>query len=236
MHQYTKNTINFLFHAFRRHRTKAGRGRRVFRPSCAAGLFVVVLATCQVKAQEKSPDIVKLPAGNAARFPVSQPSTSTQSRRPITIDDAVSVFLKQNLQLIAARYDVDIVEAEQLSARLHPDPQISIAASDIPLAFTRSIVEPQTLAYGVSQTFELGGKRQKRIEVANTDSELAHAQFEAVVWQLTNDVKKKFYTALLAKSQLDLSNENQKTFDEIVRRTDEVFKLGEISGLDLQRL
>jgi outer membrane protein, heavy metal efflux system len=49
-------------------------------------------------------------------------------------------------------------------------------------------------------------------------------------------VKKKFYAVLLAESLLNLAKENQKTFAEIIRHTTEVFKLGEISGLDLQRL
>ena len=72
--------------------------------------------------------------------------------------------------------------------------------------------------------------------MANADSEVAKAQFQTVVWQLTNDVKKKFYAVLLAESLLDLSKENQKTFAEIVKHTTDVFRSGEISGLDLQRL
>jgi cobalt-zinc-cadmium efflux system outer membrane protein len=231
MHQFTRETINLFFRNFRRRKAKAGGRSRTRR--YAWGVFVIAAAACPLKAQE--PDFAKGPADTAS-VPAQKPAASSRSRRPITIDEAVSIFLRQNLQLIAARYDVDIVEAEKLTARLRPDPQISIAASDIPLALNGNFFKPQTYNYDVSQTIELGGKRQKRIEAANADSELAHAQFETVVWQLTNDVKKKFYTALLARSQLDLSRENQKTFDEIVRRTDEVFKLGEISGLDVQRL
>src|SRR5690349_11927419 len=53
---------------------------------------------------------------------------------------------------------------------------------------------------------------------------------------MTNDVKKKFYTVLLNESLLNLAKENQKTFADIVERTTQVFKSGEISGLDLQRL
>jgi len=55
-------------------------------------------------------------------------------------------------------------------------------------------------------------------------------------WQLTNDLKKKFYTVLLTQSLLNLALENQKTFDEIVKRTAELVQTGEIAGLDLTRL
>ena len=154
----------------------------------------------------------------------------------ITLQDAVNLFLQRNLQLIAARYDVDVTEAEKLSARVRPNPQVSVESSGLPLKFNGISFQQQTLDYTISQTFELGGKRAKRIDAANANSAVAQAQFEAVVWQLTNDVKKKFYTALLDASLLNLARENQRTFGEIVEHTRDVFKSGEISGLDLQRL
>jgi cobalt-zinc-cadmium efflux system outer membrane protein len=172
---------------------------------------------------------------------VAVPQTSPQlpaapPKKAITVSEAVSIFLQQNLQLVAARYDIDMVDAEKLTARLRPDPQISVGFSDIPLDFRENFVKPQTFSYGISQTFELGGKRAKRIDEANKNSELARAGFQVVMWQLTNDLKKKFYAVLLAQSLLKLAEENQKTFAEIITHTNEVFQLGEISGLDLQRL
>lgn len=161
---------------------------------------------------------------------------ASQAKRSITIMDAVSIFLDQNLQLVAARYDIDSVDAEKLTAGLRPNPQITIGSSGIPLKFNGPFIKQQTFAYNISQNFELGGKRGKRVTAANANSELARAQFQIVVWQMTNDVKKKFYAVLLAESLLNLAKENQKTFADIVARTTEVFKLGEISGLDLQRL
>ena len=170
----------------------------------------------------------------------AQTSTIQQQAPPappkrITISDAVSIFLQQNLQLVAARYDIGTAEAEKLTARLRPNPEVSVGFSDIPLNGS-NFINPQTYAYNISQTFELGGKRKKRINAANADAEVARAQFQIVVWQLANDVKKKFYAVLLAESLLNVAKENQKTFAEIINHTTEVFKLGEISGLDLQRL
>ncbi|MFS8084909.1 MAG: TolC family protein, partial [Acidobacteriota bacterium] len=85
-------------------------------------------------------------------------------------------------------------------------------------------------------TFELGGKRSKRIAEANANSEVARTEFQMVVWQLTNDLKKKFYTVILAESLLRLTRDNQKTFDETLKHTIELNQAGEISGLDLRRL
>jgi len=156
--------------------------------------------------------------------------------RSITISDAVTIFLQQNLQLIAARYDIDTAEAEKLTAQLRPNPQLSVSTSGVPLSFTGPFIKEQTFDYGISQTFELGGKRSKRIAAADANADLARAQFQAVVWQATNDLKRKFYTALLDESLLKLAQENQKTFAETLEHTTELYKAGEIAGLDLTRL
>lgn len=204
---------------------------------CLPGLLFLTLTIHPIWAQEKAPDPLKRINANIVALPKAAAQTpGTPAKGTITISDAVSIFLQQNLQLLAARYDIDTVDAEKLTARLRPNPEISVELSDIPLDFSQSFVKPQTFSYGISQTFELGGKRRKRIAEANANSELARAQFQIVLWQLTNDLKKKFYAVLLADSLLKLARENQTTFAEIVKHTTEVFQLGEISGLDLQRL
>lgn len=236
MHQHIKNTNNY--------QRRFGRRRR---PGLTAFLLLLVFTFHPISAQEKTSDpamgnktetavtLQPQPPVTSATSPTSA-TAAAPGKRSITISDAVAIFLQQNLQLVAGRYDVDMADAEKLTARLRPNPELSVDFADIPLDFSANIIKPQTFSYGVSQTFELGGKRQKRIDAANADSDVARAQFQIVVWQLTNDVKKKFYAVVLAQSLLDLAKENQKTFADIVERTREVFQSGEISGLDLQRL
>lgn len=167
----------------------------------------------------------------------TQPQTQKQtSKRSITLDEAVEIFMRQNLQLVAARYDIETADAEKLTARLRPNPQISFGLSDLPVNLSGPIIKEQTYNYGVSRTFELGGKRSKRIETADANLDLARGQFQMVVWQLANDLKRKFYTVLLNQSLLNLARENETTFTEIVKHTTELMNAGEISGLDLDRV
>src|SRR5215467_1457651 len=158
------------------------------------------------------------------------------SKRSITLDEAVEIFLRQNLELVAARYDIETADAEKLTARLRPNPQFTVGLADLPLNLSGPLVKEQTYSYGISQTIELGGKRSKRIDVANANSDLARGQFQMAVWQLTNDVKRKFYTVVLNQSLLNLARENETTFAEVVKHTTELMNAGEISGLDLERV
>ncbi|HEU4388885.1 MAG TPA: TolC family protein [Blastocatellia bacterium] len=166
----------------------------------------------------------------------SQQQAAASGKRSVTLSDAVSIFLQQNLQIVAARYDIETAEAEKLSARLWPNPEFSTTFEGLPTNFTGSFLNDQEIFYGISQTFELGGKRHKRIDAANANAELARAQFETTLWQLTNDLKKRFYTVVLAGSLLNLAKENQKTFDDTLKHSGELYQLGEISGLDLRRI
>jgi len=206
------------------------------RASYLASLLLLTLTTHPILAQQKSPEPLKRINANIAAMPHDQKQTPAPAKRSITISDAVSIFLQQNLQLVAARYDIDMVDAEKLTARLRPNPQVSVTSEGLPLDFSGNVVTEQQFAYDIFQTFELGGKRRKRIDAANANSDLARAGFQMVVWQLTNDLKKKFYAVLLAESLLKLAKENQTTFEETLKHTTELFQLGEISGLDLRRL
>lgn len=159
-----------------------------------------------------------------------------QEKRSITLDEAVEIFMRQNLQLVAARYDIETADADKLTAKLRPNPQFTLGLSDLPVNLSGPLIKEQTYDYGISRTFELGGKRSKRIETADANSEVARGQFQMTVWQLTNDLKRKFYTVVLNQSLLNLAQENQTTFAEIVKHTAELVTAGEISGLDLERV
>ncbi len=202
-----------------------------------ATLLLLTLTAHPILAQEKSSEPLKgINAGISASPPAQQQTAASPTKRSIAISDAVSIFLQQNLQLVAGRYDIDTADAEKLTARLRPNPEFSFTSQDLPLNFSGNLVKDQQYSYGITQTFELGGKRSKRIDAANANSDLARAEFQTVLWQLTNDLKKKFYAVLLDQSLLNLARDNQKTFEETIKHTNELYRLGEISGLDLQRL
>jgi len=236
MHQCTDNDIHRLGH----------RGDSMFRPgqrrrtrrAYLAGLLLATLAilpTRPILAQDGSPVPLKGINADIAAM-IRDRQQTAPAKRSVTIGDAVSIFLQQNLQIVAARFDIDTADAEKLTARLRPNPEITAGFSGLPLDLTGKFLKEQQYAYGISQTLELAGKRRKRIDAANANAELARAQFQTVLWQMTNDLKKKFYTVILDESLLKLARENQITFDDTLKHTTELFQAGEISGLDLRRL
>src|SRR6476660_4175364 len=201
---------------------------RTFMPVLT--LFAVIVSGIQ--AQEKPAVFLNQ---NTVATKTQTPAPVT-SKRSVTLADAIEIFMRQNLQLVAARYDIETADAEKLTARLRPNPQISFGLSGLPVNLSGPLIKEQTYDYGVSRTIELGGKRSKRIETADANSDVARGQFQMVVWQLTNDLNRKFYTVVLNQSLLNLARDNETTFAEIVKHTTELMNAGEISGLDLDRV
>lgn len=239
MDQRTAYSLRSYPRGSRRKAFKSSAGILQFRPwrySRSFRVLMTMIATMitahGISAQKNISTARQL---QVAAQPQTQ-STSSSPGRPITLAEAVEIFLQKNLQLVAARYDIDTAEAEKLTARLRPNPQLSIGLSDLPLTLNGPIIKEQTYDYGISQTFELGGKRRKRIDVASANADVARGQFEMTVWQLTNDLKRKYYQVLVTRSLLDLADENEKTFEQTLQHTAELVRLGEIAGLDLTRL
>jgi len=168
--------------------------------------------------------------------PKPQTAGPTSQKKELTLGDAIDVFLQQNLAIVAARYEIETADAEKLTARLRPNPEFDASFDDLPLDFSGPFFREQEISYGISQTFELGGKRRKRINAANANAELARANFQVTMWQLTNDLKRKFYTVVLAEDLLKLAEDNEKTFGEILKHSTELVQQGEIAGLDLRKI
>ena len=103
-----------------------------------------VAVNAQIIKPAKSPDISSSSSTVAAKL--LQTPSQTSSARPITVSDAVSIFLRQNFQLIAARYDIDTAEAEKLTARLRPNPEVTVGFEGVPLNFSGNLLAEQQIS------------------------------------------------------------------------------------------
>jgi len=98
----------------------------------------------------------------------------------LNLSEAMALFLKQNLDLLIAKYGMEFSKGQQITARLFPNPvaQIGNVAS-----FTQGNTLAKTggLTMQVQQLFELAGKRGYRIESAGFGVQSVEADFEDAV-------------------------------------------------------
>jgi cobalt-zinc-cadmium efflux system outer membrane protein len=153
----------------------------------------------------------------------------------LSLDDAVALFLKQNLDVIIARYGIDYNKGQQITASLFPNPVATIGTLS---SFTqgRTASNSGALIGQIQQLFELAGKRGYRIESAGFGTQSAEAAFEDAIRQLGLAVKDTYYRVQLAQRRLTLAEENRDRFARILDINTIRFKKGYIAEVDLIRI
>src|SRR5690242_9020646 len=99
------------------------------------------------------------------------------SSGPVTLDQAINEAMDRNLNLLAARYDVTVADARMITARLRPNPVLSLSGDHFDWLGTgynaQNNAGPVEYAARTDFLLERGRKREARIAVASQDRELA---------------------------------------------------------------
>ncbi|MDF0644234.1 MAG: TolC family protein [Nitrospira sp.] len=110
----------------------------------------------------------------------------------LSLDEAMALFLKQNLDLIIAHYGIDAAKGRQITARLFPNPTLAVNTLS---SYTQGCHMSTCGAVGpsVSQLFEVAGKRGYRIRAAELEALSVEARFEDAVRQLGFTLKDNYF-------------------------------------------
>jgi len=160
-------------------------------------------------------------------------AATLQTTDALTIETATEQFLKRNLALEAARLEINVAEAEKIAARLRPRPGLTISAENLRFAGETPFNRLQETGATVTQSFALGKQRSLKIEVAERSVALAEAQLTSVLSQRLFELKRAFYEAILARTILNLEQENRDNFAELLRFNTARFQEGFISESEL---
>src|SRR5215471_7723502 len=104
--------------------------------------------------------------------------TAAQSDLPehVTVELAVQEAIEKNLSLLAERYNVSLAEAQIITARLRPNPVLTLSSGLPDHTIFHSGTNPFSEVAHVDFVFERGGKREARIAVAENARGVAQLQ------------------------------------------------------------
>lgn len=161
------------------------------------------------------------------------------AQEPITLQQAVEESLRSNLSLLARRFDLSIAEARILTAQMHPNPTLSLGADHLDWLGTgyNAVNAAGPSEYSVRGDFVLegGGKRPRRIEVAELAKQVTEFELRDAARQLILDVDNAFVDVLLARGNLAVAQENKSAFSRIVRISRERVRAGDLARVELMR-
>ncbi len=174
------------------------------------------------------------PQQQTAPAPVSRPPAPA---RMITLDDAIALAIANSPSLKASRTQIQQNQAQEITANLRPNPTFQGDSQFIPF-FTPSQLTENVEQYdvGVGYTFELGGKRHKRLQAARDQTAVTSAQVADTERSLSFNVAQQFINVLLAKSNLQLAEDDLKSFQQTVDISQERYRAGDISEGDYLKI
>ena len=182
-----------------------------------------------------SPDRLRLDAALAQT--ITPPSAADEQ---MTVGQAVAAAVEKNLDLIAERLNVPIAQARILTARLRPNPIFSLEAGHLNYPITPTFNNshaggPNEFAIRTDFVLERGGKRERRIEVAEASHSVAELQLLNAVRVLALSVQTALWTSFKQRQNLALALDSLKTFDDIVNVNTVRVRNGDLAEVELIR-
>jgi len=115
----------------------------------------------------------------------------------LTLDSAENMFLQNNFQLLAQKYNIDAQKALVIQAKLYPNPNINFATAlynpqakaFLPLPFSTN----GEVQAGISQLIILAGKRNKQVKLQQANVALSVYQFYDLVRTLKYTLRTDFF-------------------------------------------
>ena len=167
----------------------------------------------------------------------------------LTVGEVESLFLSNNLQLIATRFDVDIADAAIAQAKLWDNPNLSV--SDVNLWSTRSqrdgeseVIPPLFGSFAkntefsieLSQLIQTANKRGKLVNREKVSKEIALQEFEEVLRGLKVELRKSVYEIQYSQAYLAILTNQRESLSRLIESHKKQVSQGNIAKNELLRL
>ncbi|HEV2961080.1 MAG TPA: TolC family protein [Candidatus Angelobacter sp.] len=159
-------------------------------------------------------------------------SAQAQPDHPLTLPEVLQLAHSRNPSLASQALQLEATKANEVTARLRVNPELSISKEDLSLSSLAQVDE----TFNVSRLFERGNKRRYRIESASLATVVAKHTYDDFERQLMLNVKQSFVALLLAKANLQLAEQNRQDYAKTVELSSIRFSAGEISRTELDRI
>lgn len=168
-------------------------------------------------------------------LPETQPVVKLSSVEFVAVDGLsverlIELGSTRRADLLAARQRLAIAEGRLRQAGLRPNPTLE-AEYGSPRFLGG---EPESdFSAGVTQVFELGGKRSKRVAVAELELSRVRSEVDAIERTVAVEIRNSYAAALSAARQLDVLERLIPANEELLRVTEARLKEGDVAPLDV---
>lgn len=157
----------------------------------------------------------------------------------VSLDEAIQEAIRNNLDLAAERLNIPVAEAREITARLRPNPVLTVAGQTLNVLGANfspdTPLGPNQMNIHTDFPIERGGKRQERMELAKEQKSLAELGVREVMRQVIFAVQNAFVDVQQAKETLLLARENLQSLEGVVSINEARLKNGDLAQVELER-
>ena len=165
--------------------------------------------------------------------------SKAQDTLHISLQEAENTFFNKNLSLLSEKYNIGIAQAQVIQAKLYPNPNFQ---------FTGNIYNPanrklfdltdKTGEYivGAQQLILLAGKRNKQIQLAQTNASLAENRFFDLLRTLRFTLRSDFFQAYFLQNSINAYNVQIAALDTLNNTYEKLVTKGVVTLKDAVRI
>jgi outer membrane protein, heavy metal efflux system len=184
----------------------------------------------------------------AAPVALAAAAGAPASARGMTVEEAVTIALARNRDVIAAKMEIEAAELEVLAARVYPNPTLQYAVGNLVIGNANPQVAMGSMAIrpgpfdqliqsvGVGEILDVWSKRAARSRAAERGVEQRRYLTEDALREVVHAVRSAFADVLRAQSERDMAREVAARYAETARLSAARFRAGDIAEAELRRI
>ena len=161
------------------------------------------------------------------------------AQQSLTWDQVKARFEASNPALRADADNVDEMKAEEITAYLRPNPQLTVGADGTQIAPNHGVWQPLAGTFvspNVSYLHERDHKRELRLESAQQSTRISESQHEDLKRTMEFTLRDAFVQTLEAKTVLDMAKADLEYYDKVISINRDRFNAGDIAQVDFDRI
>jgi outer membrane protein, heavy metal efflux system len=159
----------------------------------------------------------------------------------INLDSAEKLFLGGNFNLLAQKYNIQAQKAQEIQAKLYPNPNLSVFYSLYNTQTKKffpvgSGTTGGELSGQLSQLIYLAGQRNKQVRIAEANTRIAEYQFYDLIRTLKYTLRTDFYNIYFLLHSAAVYDEEIKSLQPVVGAFEEQEGKGYIAEKEVIRI
>ncbi|MFP3597777.1 TolC family protein [Chryseobacterium sp. SIMBA_029] len=163
-------------------------------------------------------------------------SSFMAAQQDMSLLDCEEAFQKNNLQLLAEQYNINMADADILQSKIWELPQLSGQFNAYNPQDKKVFDAGHSKGAQVTQLIYMGGKKKNEIAFAKSNKELAQIQFSQLLVELKTQLHTTYYNLYYQKLKLENTNKQLGYMKELLNAYKVQSAKGNISLKDEVRL